>query len=1050
MDKQVKLSLGTIIQVSIDSVILHSKYEYVAKVESFRNYRASQLCLCGNLTDDGCIEEERHALLKFRDSSDNYSRDVLVWEGKECCKWKGVKCNGIIGHVVKIDLSPITNPMVEKLKNGHGPCFVNCTLTSKAMSPSLLELKHLSYLDLCFVDFQQSHIPPFLGSMEQLRYLNLSHCSFWGCVPQYLGNLTNLQILDLNGVYVDGLWVWRDQFLYMDDFTWVSQLSSLRYINMGGVLIENDMNIIMQVIYNLPFLLQANFMHCQFFSYNASYGFVNSSTIPSKVQVLNLGANSLDAIPKALQNMTSLRSLDLSCNIIDFVPLWLGKFRFLAHLNLSTNSISGLFPTAIQNLSTLTSLDISDNNIDSVPLWLGEFTFLADLNLARNKLLGLFPTTIQNITSLRFLDLSSNNLISTIPLYSIKRIQHVNLAKNKFSIVQSSCPRNSNINCNLKSFDLFPDNKFQGEKFGSLKNISVCMSDHLKALDLSHNELKDLTESFGQLRNLAKLNLASNLLCGPIPLFFRNLTKLKELILEDNHFNGTIPAFLGSLFSLRVLDLAGTGHIPDSLGKLLNLKILDLSTNSFEGALREIILSNLSNLQELRVGVNKLSIELPSNWLPPFQLIDLNLSSYKVDTPFPQWLQSQKRLVVLDLSYTSLWGSLPIWFQQEDLNVLDLSNNKISGQLPRNLHDIMPNLISLFLESLNLSNNSLLGELPSTLSSCHLLEILDHGNNQLYGNISSTFWEGTTRLKILRLHQNNFNGSIPSSLCKLRYLQSLDLASNNLTSTIPFCIGNLKGMMINKASNKGSKVDEASEPVVAPTPPPTPPTTPPFDRWEREDVKQFMKGRELDFTKNLKFVINMDLSNNNLVGFIPEVLTSLTGLDSLNLSHNSLSGEIPSKIGKMKFLESLDLSWNQLEGPLPSSMSSLTSLSHLNLSYNNFSGTIPKGSQFLTLKDSSIYIGNQYLCGEPVLKKCSPDDNNEAPTYEGQDNDNKKEKILFYFVVALDFMTGFWGAIGVLVFNKSLRYICFRYVEKIADEIYVTVAIRVARIKRIW
>ncbi|XP_054814849.1 receptor like protein 21-like [Prosopis cineraria] len=208
--------------------------------------------------------------------------------------------------------------------------------------------------------------------------------------------------------------------------------------------------------------------------------------------------------------------------------------------------------------------------------------------------------------------------------------------------------------------------------------------------------------------------------------------------------------------------------------------------------------------------------------------------------------------------------------------------------------------------------------------------------------------------------------------------------------------------------------------------------------------------KRLDFTKNLKFVINMDLSSNNLVGFIPEVLTSLTGLVSLNLSHNSLLGEIPSKIGKMKFLESLDLSRNQLEGPLPSSMSSLTSLSHLNLSYNNFLGPIPEGNQFFTLEDSSIYARNQYLCGEPMLKKCSCDDNNEAPTSEGNDDSNKKEKILFYFIVALSFMIGFKGTIRVLFFNKCLRFACFRYVEKIDDEIYVAIAIRLARIKRIW
>ncbi|XP_054816999.1 receptor-like protein EIX2 [Prosopis cineraria] len=1062
---------------------------------------ASRLCLCGNLTDDGCIEEERHALLKFTDSFENYSRDVLAWDGKQCCRWKGVKCDAIIGHVVKIDLSPKTIP--------------HRILHSKAMSSSLLELKHLSYLDLSFIDFQSSSIPSFVGSMKELRYLNLSHCFFSGRVPYHLGNLTNLQNLDLNGVLSDGLNVSRlNQDLYMDDFTWVTRLSSLRYINMGGVHIENGINDIIKVIYNLPFLLQADFMYCHTPRLIGSNGFVNSSTVPSKVQVLNLGWNGLDVMPKALQNMTSLRSLDLSCNFFsDLVPLGLGKLRFLEHLDLSMNSISGLFPNAVQNTSSLAFLAISDNNIlGSVPLWLGEFMFLAHLNLARNKLSGLFPIAIQNITSLRFLDLSSNNLISKIPLWFIKRIQYVNLSNNKFSVLEIYCPWNSKINCNLKSLDLFPDKNFQGETLRSLKNISVCINSDLQTLDLSHNELKDLPESLAQLKNLVCLNLASNLLYGPIPLFFRNLTKLQQLILEDNHFNGTIPAFLGRLSSLKGLSLSRNhlkGHIPNSLGKLLNLEILDLSTNSFEGALGEILLGNLSNLQVLRVGMNKLSIELAPNWLPPFQLIDLNLSSGKIDTSFPYWLQSQKNLVWLDLSNTGLWGTLPTWFQQEYLNALDLSNNKISGQLPRNLHDMIPQLTSLFLsnnllngsipkslcklnwingdldlsknklsneipsclgeisinlvdlssnqlsgtipqllcrsdslESLNLSNNSLHGELPSTLRSCHLLNILDLGNNGLYGNIPSSMWGDFNDIKILRLRQNKFNGSIPSSLCQLPFLQSLDLANNNFTGTIPFCIENLKGMMINKQA-----LDEASEPLV---PASSPMSFSFFDQWQKVHVKQVMKGREFDYTRTLQYVINMDLSSNNLVGFIPEVITSLNGLVNLNLSHNSLSGEIPSKIGKMKFLESLDLSWNQLEGALPSSMSSLTFLTRLNLSYNNFSGPIPEGNQFLTLEDPSIYIGNQYLCGEPVLKKCSRDDNNEAPTYEGKDDDNKKEKILFYFVVTLGFITGFWGAIGVLVVNKRLRYVCFRYVEKIADQIYVAIAIRVARIKRIW
>jgi hypothetical protein len=70
----------------------------------------------------------------------------------------------------------------------------------------------------------------------------------------------------------------------------------------------------------------------------------------------------------------------------------------------------------------------------------------------------------------------------------------------------------------------------------------------------------------------------------------------------------------------------------------------------------------------------------------------------------------------------------------------------------------------------------------------------------------------------------------------------------------------------------------------------------PVSDWSTQDVTQVVKGMELDYTKNLKFVVNMDLSQNNLVGFIPNEITWLTR-HGLNFSKNQLKGEIPQLIG---------------------------------------------------------------------------------------------------------------------------------------------------------
>ncbi|KAL7182039.1 hypothetical protein ACSBR1_040872 [Camellia fascicularis] len=185
-----------------------------------------------------------------------------------------------------------------------------------------------------------------------------------------------------------------------------------------------------------------------------------------------------------------------------------------------------------------------------------------------------------------------------------------------------------------------------------------------------------------------------------------------------------------------------------------------------------------------------------------------------------------------------------------------------------------------------------------------------------------------------------------------------------------------------------------------------------------------MKGRELEYTKTLQFLISMDLSNNGIVGEIPEELMDLSGLLNLNLSGNHLKGRIPNNIGNLTQLESLDLSRNKLFGPIPPSLSSLSYLGHLNMSFNNLSGRIPTGNQLRTLDDPSIYIGNDDgLCGAPLNSylndKSSDGDHKHVDESEVAD---ETDFLWFYTGIGPGFLFEFLGVCGTLNFKKSWRY----------------------------
>lgn len=145
-------------------------------------------------------------------------------------------------------------------------------------------------------------------------------------------------------------------------------------------------------------------------------------------------------------------------------------------------------------------------------------------------------------------------------------------------------------------------------------------------------------------------------------------------------------------------------------------------------------------------------------------------------------------------------------------------------------------------------------------------------------------------------------------------------------------------------------------------------------------------------------------------------LISQGNLPTLSPNPMNLSGgTFQGTLGFEKVLESLDVSYNHLWGEIPSSISDLTFLGWLNFSNNNFSGIAPRSHQLDTLyiADPFIYYANPLPCGDPLPNRC-PGDEVPAPPKnpaEGEQvcKSDSSEKIMFYGVVSVGFVTGFWG-----------------------------------------
>ncbi|MED6152998.1 hypothetical protein PIB30_097350 [Stylosanthes scabra] len=700
--------------------------------------------------------------------------------------------------------------------------------------------------------------------------------------------------------------------------------------------------------------------------------------------------------------------------------------------------------STVNSSSSLVVLRLSYNLLTSSNIFHWIFNFTANLHtlyLGGNLLEGRVPNNFDKaMNSLEYLGLSGNNLQGDIPSFfgNICTLQTLRLSNNNLSGDLSRFIQNSSW-CNRH---VFQDLSLSYNRITGMIPKIIGLLSELRSLELDGNALKDeITES--HLTNFSKLNFLSlshnsfSLKFVPdwIPPFQLIILRLASCKLGPN-----FPSWLHTqnyLIELDISDAGINGSVPEWFWYKLPLLqfYLNLSNNNFVGAIPNLPL-RLPRAALMDFSSNQFEGVIPSFLLPASSLILSENKFSSISSMLCQDNNTGKNLGSLVLANNQLEGSLPdCWESVSSLLFLDLSNNNLTGKIPSSMGSLVK------LEALVLRNNRFIGKLPSNLKNCTNLFLLDVSENLLSGPIPSWIGESLQRLTVLSMAGNHLSGNLSAHLCYANKIQLLDLSRNKLSNEIPSCLQNFTAM-----SKKSINSTETTSLIY----------------WHNNTLYEtygfFFSGYTFNVTvtwkgvkcgfKNPELLLNsIDLSSNHFTGEIPKEIVYLVGLVSLNLSRNNLSGEIPAEIGNITSLESLDLSRNHISGTIPSSLTQIDNLGKLDLSSNSLHGRIPYGRHMDTF-DGSCFEGNSDLCGQQVNKTCPgdmPPVEPQEPTTHDDGDDNSGFYEALHMSLGFGFFTGFWGLLGPLLIWKSWRITYLRFLNKVADYVYVTVAVYAAK-----
>ncbi|ESR55633.1 hypothetical protein CICLE_v10018832mg [Citrus x clementina] len=517
-------------------------------------------------------------------------------------------------------------------------------------------------------------IPPHLGNLSFLVYLNVSYNNFHGHLPSELGQLRG-RLKFISFSY---------NKLSESLPAWIGVLSKLQKL---GLRHNNFTGPIPNFLFNL-----------------------------SKLEGLDLRFNNLDGgISSKFGNLSKLERLNLGNNNLQGeIPKEIGTLQNLKYLLLESNNLCGPIPPTIFNISSITIITLYENQLSGhLPSMTGHsLPNIGFLSLFKNKLIGTIPNSISNASKLHTLELSENSFSGLVPnsFGDLRFLSFLNLGNNQLTSESSIAGwsfLSSLTNCRNLTYLALASNPLGGVLPSLIGNFSTSLQ-QLLAHDC---KLKGgVPQEIGNLGGLIALSLRNNELSGTIPTTVGRLKQIQAIDLQKNNLRGTIPNDICHLKGLNILSLSEnklSRHIPQCLVTLISLRELYLDSNEFTSGIPSSMWS-LEYILQINLLSNLLSGSLPSNIQNLKVLIYLDLSRNQLSGDIPVINAGLKDLANLSLAGNQFEGPIPESFGSlPSLESLDLSENNLSGKIPKSLEKL------LYLKQLNLSHNRLEGEIPT-------------------------------------------------------------------------------------------------------------------------------------------------------------------------------------------------------------------------------------------------------------------------------------------------------------------------------------------------